>query len=62
MCPYEIWVEDDCKSFRIHGIDSMQALLLAIKTLDVELEVKAKKLGGKLKWLEEPFISVLKEV
>jgi len=62
MCPYEVRVQDECKSFRMHGIDSMQALVLAMKTLDVELEVKAKKLGGKLQWHGEPFYSVLKGV
>ncbi len=58
MCPYEVRVQDECKSFRMHGIDSMQALVLAMKTLDVEIEAMAKKLGGKPRWLGEPFSSV----
>lgn len=59
MCPYEVKVENESKSFRIHGIDSMQALVLAMKTLDVEIEVIAKKLGGTPQWLGEPFNSIL---
>jgi hypothetical protein len=58
-CPYEIWFGDECKSFAMHGIDSLQALQLSISILDVELEQGAKRRGGKLEYLDRPFESVL---
>jgi hypothetical protein len=58
-CPYEIWFGEECKSFAMHGIDSLQALQLSISILDVELEQGAKKRGGRLEYLDGPFESVL---
>jgi len=43
----------------MHGVDSMQALQLAIATLDVELEVGARKYAGTLYHYDEPFTSML---
>ncbi|HEX5512847.1 MAG TPA: hypothetical protein VFY81_00480 [Gammaproteobacteria bacterium] len=59
FCPYEVQVGEWCKTFRLHGVDSMQALVLALKTLDVELEARAKEIGGQLLWFDEPFRSML---
>jgi hypothetical protein len=47
------------RSTEIHGGDSMQALQLAMVTLDVELLHGAKLRGGTLIYFDEPFISVL---
>jgi len=43
----------------IHGIDSMQALQLALGTLDVELMARSEHLKGVLHYLGEPFVSIL---
>ena len=59
ICTYEIVLGDECRADTSHGIDSMQALQLAISTLDVELKAKAESLGGKLYFLGEPISSVL---
>jgi uncharacterized protein DUF6968 len=58
-CPYEIWFGDICKTMAMHGVDSIQALQLTIATLDVELEVSAKKYAGTLYHYDEPFTSML---
>src|SRR5277367_1061234 len=58
-CPYEIWFGESCKTMAMHGVDSMQALQLTIATIDVELEVGAKKHSGVLHHYEEPFTSIL---
>jgi hypothetical protein len=50
---------DEERSIDIHGGDSMQALQLAMVTLDVELLHGAKRRGGTLIYLDEPFVSVL---
>lgn len=62
VCPYEIVVAGKRKAFRIYGVDSIQALVLALKTVDVELEVRAKQLGGVLMWLGSPHQSVFDAV
>jgi hypothetical protein len=49
-CPYQIKGAGDEKVRCICGIDTFQALQLAIRTLGVELEVLNKDLGGKLEW------------
>ncbi len=59
MCRYEIWFGGSCTSMAMHGVDSMQALQLAIATLDVELEVGARKYAGTLYHYDEPFTSML---
>ena len=58
-CQYEIGFGETTRRGATHGIDSMQALQLTIATLDVELEVGAKRLKGKLYHLGEPFESML---
>jgi hypothetical protein len=47
------------RSIDIHGGDSMQALQMAMVTLDVELQHGAKCRGGTLIYFDEPFVSVL---
>jgi hypothetical protein len=47
------------RSIDIHGGDSMQALQLAMVTLDIELQHGAKRRGGTLIYFDEPFVSVL---
>ena len=49
------------RSIDIHGGDSMQALQLAMATLDVELQHGAKVRGGTLYYFDEPFISILQD-
>lgn len=52
---------DEVRSHEIHGGDSMQALQLAMVTLDVELFHGAKLRGGSLFRFDEPFKSILEE-
>jgi hypothetical protein len=47
------------ENLAMHGVDSMQALQLTIATLDVELEVGARKHAGTLYHYDEPFTSML---
>ena len=49
------------RSIEIHGGDSMQALQLAMATLDVELQHGAKRRGGTLYYFDEPFRSILED-
>ena len=49
------------RSIEIHGCDSMQALQLAMATLDAELHHGAKRRGGTLYRFDEPFISILED-
>jgi len=49
------------RSIEIHGGDSMQALQLAMATLDVELQHGAKLRGGTLYYFDEPFVSILED-
>jgi hypothetical protein len=58
MSQYEIRFGETPRQMAMHGIDSMQALQLTIATLDVELQHGAKRLKGKLYYLDEPFISI----
>jgi hypothetical protein len=58
QCPYEIDAPGLKRTFAIYGVDSVQALALALKAVDVELEVIAKQAGGSLLWLDEPFTSL----
>lgn len=50
FCPYQITGAGDGKVRHACGIDSFQALHLALSILGVELEVLNKELGGKLRW------------
>jgi hypothetical protein len=51
----------EVRSIEIHGGDSMQALQLAIVTLDVQLMHEAKRRGGTLFRFDEPFESILED-
>ncbi|WP_425389034.1 DUF6968 family protein [Aquimonas voraii] len=51
----------EARTHQIHGGDSMQALQLAMVTLDVELSHGAKMRGGTLFQFDEPFTSVLED-
>jgi hypothetical protein len=50
---------DEVRSIEVHGGDSMQALQLAMVTLDGELMHGAKRRGGTLLYFDEPFNSIL---
>jgi hypothetical protein len=52
---------DEVRSIDIHGGDSMQALQLAMVTLDGELMLGADRRGGVLFFFDEPFISILED-
>jgi Domain of unknown function (DUF6968) len=52
---------DEVRSIEIHGGDSMQALQLAMVTLDVELKHGAKRRDGTLFRFDEPFNSILED-
>lgn len=47
VCPFQISGLDRERVMGIFGADAMQALLLAIHTIPVELAVFARKAGGK---------------
>jgi hypothetical protein len=50
FCPYQIKGAGDDKIRYTGGVDSFQALHLALSTLRVELEVLNKDLAGRLRW------------
>ena len=50
---------EDVRSREIHGGDSMQALQLAMVTLDAELKHGAERRGGTLLHFDAPFNSIL---
>lgn len=50
---------NDVRSIEVHGGDSMQALQLAMVTLDGELNHGAERRGGTLLHFDEPFNSIL---
>lgn len=58
-CPYEIECGLYRRAWRQHGVDALQALLLSISIIDVELEVLVRKLDGKLYHFDAPFTSIL---
>ena len=58
-CEYEVRFGEVATSMEIHGGDALQALQLSMATLDGELKRGAKKRGGVLYHLDEPFTSVL---
>jgi hypothetical protein len=49
-CPYQVKGAGTEKVRYMCGIDTFQALQLAIRSLGVELEVLNHQLGGKLQW------------
>ena len=52
VCPYRIEAGERSSLMGMHGIDSMQALILTIKTLDVEIAHVAKKYGAEVRYLD----------
>ena len=50
FCPYQIKGAGDEKVRYSCGVDSFQALHLALSTLGVELEVLNKQFEGRLRW------------
>jgi hypothetical protein len=54
FCSYLIKAKSFKKQFRIAGEDSMQALILALKTISIELEVLAKKHNGHFTLFGDP--------
>lgn len=52
---------DEVRSMDIHGGDSMQALQLAMVTLDAQLKHEAQRRGGTLLHFDEPFNSILED-
>ena len=58
QCPYEIEAKGSKRAMAIYGVDSVQALALTFKAVNVELEVIAKQTSGALFWLGEPFVSL----
>jgi hypothetical protein len=56
VCAYQILGFKRKRGLLVYGIDAFQALLLAIKSLSVDLEVEAKRSGGILTFLGEALI------
>lgn len=52
-CPYQIEGAGLSRVRYSCGIDRMQALQLAMGTLQVEVELLNKKLGGRLRWNDD---------
>ncbi len=53
-CAYVIEAQPFQRQMRIAGEDSMQAILLALKTIVVELEVLGREHRGTFTWFGEP--------
>ena len=58
VCPYKISAGDRVQLLGMHGIDSMQALILTLKTLDVEISHMAKLFGASVDYLDGSHNSV----
>lgn len=58
VCPYEVQAGQDIILFGMHGVDSMQALIGTLKTLDGEVSRLAKKLAADVRYLEGSHNSV----
>lgn len=58
ICPYEVRAGEDVILFAMHGVDSMQALIGTLKTLDGEISRIAKKLDAKVRYLDGSHESV----
>ena len=58
VCPYKVEAGSDVAQFRMHGIDSMQALILTLKTLDGEISRAAEKCGARVSYLDGSHESV----
>jgi hypothetical protein len=58
VCPYQIVVGERIRTLGMHGIDSMQALVLTIQTLDVEIAHVAKMCNAYVQYLDGSHNSV----
>jgi len=58
VCPYQIEAGERIRTLGMHGIDSMQALVLTMKTLDVEIAFVAKMCDASVQYLEGSHNSV----
>ena len=58
ICPYQIEAGERIRTLGMHGIDSMQALVLTMETLDVEIAFVAKILDASVQYLEGSHNSV----
>jgi hypothetical protein len=58
-CQYEVRFGADSRTTDVHGGDALQALQLSMVTLNGELTHEAKRRGGVLYHLDEPFTSLL---
>ena len=58
LCPYELEAGQHVMRFRMHGGDSLQALILTLKTLAMEISRMAKKHNAKAHFFGEPLESV----
>ena len=58
VCPNRIEAGERTLTLGMHGIDSMQALVLTMKTLDVEIAHVAKIHGATVQYLEGSHNSV----
>ena len=52
-CPYELRTDSRVKAFGMHGVDALQALELAMKTLRVEVDYWERHQNGKFHFLDE---------
>ena len=50
------------RAFAVYGVDSLQALVMALKIIDIELETGAKHADAVLLWLGEPHSTILDPV
>jgi hypothetical protein len=62
QCPYEIAIGEERHTFAIYGVDSLQALVLTLKAVDVELALRSRDASGALIWLGSPHQSVFDPV
>ncbi len=52
ICPYQLSTPDKTRTLGMHGFDSMQALILSVKTLDVEIDWLAKTFDAQVRFLD----------
>jgi hypothetical protein len=57
-CTYQIMGETIERTKATHGEDSMQALLLALSVIRVEMEAEAKATGRSVAWIGEKDIGL----
>jgi hypothetical protein len=62
QCPYEVEVDGKKNTFAVYGIDTVQALVATLKTIDVELSVRAKQIPGEFIWFGKPHTTLFDPV